>query len=236
MPDSGSVALVTGGSEGIGHAVAEMLSKMGMTVVICSRNAPTASDTVALERITCDVRDERSVLATVESVLGRHGRIDVLVNSAGVSMPESRPLEEIGSELWARISRTNVEGTFFFCRAVMQHMRKRGAGEIVNILSTASFRTDAGNIPYSASKYAVLAITEGLQKETAGTGIRISAVAPGKVASNIWNHKTKPVGEEARSRMLKPEDIADIVRFLITRPAYVRIGTITVTPDFLPPL
>lgn len=241
---SGGVALVTGGSHGIGLAVALMLRDLEYAVAICSRDpeAATAPGFLepgkddgrrgAIETLTCDVRDEASVRATVDEVIARHGRIDVLVNSAGVSMPENRNIEDVDGELWDRIIRTNLDGTYYFCREVMRLMRARGSGEIINILSTGAFNTNAGNIPYAASKYAARAITEGLQKEAVGTGIRVSAIGPGPVATDIWNHKTRHVGEEERSRMLKPADIANIVRFLITRPPYVRIGTITVTPDF----
>ena len=145
-------------------------------------------------------------------------------------MPSRMPLEEVDRELWDRVVRTNLDGTYHFCRAVLPAMKSRDSGFILNILSTASFAAQPGNSAYSASKYGARALTEALAEELRGTGVRVASINPGPVATEIWSHKTKPPSQEALENMLRPEDIADLALFLITRPANVDIRSVTITP------
>ena len=228
-------ALVTGGTSGIGLAAAEACAAMGIRVAVCARDIESVGKQLK-ERFfltACDVRNSDDVEQTVRTVLDQFGRLDILINSAGVSMPEALPLEDVPIELWDRIMNTNTRGTFLFCREVLPLMKSRNTGQIINILSTGAFRSNANNAPYSASKYAVRAVNEALMEETRETGIKISSISPGPVATNIWSHKKRDVTTEEKSRMTHPEDIGEIVSFLVSRPDYVHIDNITVVPKFL---
>jgi NADP-dependent 3-hydroxy acid dehydrogenase YdfG len=224
------VALVTGGTSGIGLAAAQGLAGLGMRVAICGRSAAEAAEGFRTYR--CDVRDSGAAAEVIGRVIADWGGLDVLINSAGVSMPEPMSVDDIPDHLWDRILRTNLDGTFRFCREAMRVMRESGSGYIINILSTASLRSGGGNSPYSASKYGARALTEALINETQGTGIRVTGISPGAVDTAIWSHKRFAVTAERRAAMLRASDIADIVVFLLGQPERVHIENIKVTPWF----
>jgi len=180
--------------------------------------------------LTVDVRDEASVCRAIEQIEAKFGKIDILVNAAGVSMPEGQLVQEIELAEWNRIMETNLTGTFLMCKKVLSGMTRRNSGYIINILSTAAFHVSGGNSLYAASKFGARAVTEALIAANRRSGIRVSSVSPGAVDTNIWSHKTKPVSQESKDTMLKAENIADIILFLATRPSDVHIENITVTP------
>ena len=227
---TGRVALVTGGTKGIGRAAADALADLGMKVAICGRD--TAGLPARLRCYAADVMDPDTASTVVRSVTEDLSGLDVLVNSAGVSMPEPMGVDAIPDDLWDRILRTNLDATFRFCREAMKVMRRADTGYIINILSTAALRSGGGNSPYSTSKYGARALTEALIEETRGSGIRVSAISPGAVETNIWSHKTTPVPAEKQAVMLRPSDIADIVVFLLGQPERVHIENVKVTPWF----
>jgi len=159
-----------------------------------------------------------------------YGKIDILLNAAGVSMREKQLVQEIDLAEWNRIMETNLTGTFLMCREALLRMSERNSGYIINILSTAAFQASGGDSIYSASKYGARALTEAMISANRHTGICVTSISPGAVDTNIWSHKTKPVSAEKKATMLKAEHIADIVLFLISRPPSVHIENITVTP------
>ena len=231
---AGRVALVTGGSSGIGLAAVKACLDLGMEAAVLSRN-PEGLPADLHSRVfsaACDVRKEDEVEDAVGRVIEKFGRIDLLVNAAGVSMPEPLYVESISAELWDRVVETNLRGTFLVCRAVLPRMKAEGKGLIINILSTGAYRSNPGNSLYSASKFGTRALTEALQEETRDSGIKVSSISPGPVATNIWSHKKRTVTDEEKRRMLRPEDIGDIVAFLCLQPDYVHVDNITVTPKF----
>lgn len=230
------VAIVTGGSQGIGLATASALAARGMRVAVIARDRQRLGEVAAsigtdgVIGIPADVRNEADVSAAVAQVVERFGRVDVLVNSAGVSMSARRRLEDTTSEEWRRIIETNLTGTYLMCREALPHLRKSPCAHILNVQSTAAFRSNPGVSLYAASKFGVRALTEALIEECRGSNVRVTSVSPGPVNTAIWSHKLEPPSEEERARMLLPADIAEIFLWLLERPARLHIPDITVTP------
>jgi 2-dehydro-3-deoxy-L-rhamnonate dehydrogenase (NAD+) len=220
---TGQVAIVTGAATGIGAAIASRLTRAGATLVILDLNLKGAklvaealgNGAFALES---DVSDAGSVRAAVDAVLARTGRIDVLVNNAGVAGPAA-PTWEQTDENWQRNIAVNLTGVFNCCRAVVPHMRSRGYGRIVNIASIAGKEGNPNMSPYSATKGAVIAFTKSLGKELATDGICVNAVAPAVVQTEILDQLTPAQVSYMTDRIPmkrtgKPEEIAAVVHFL----------------------
>jgi 3-oxoacyl-[acyl-carrier protein] reductase len=219
----GQFAIVTGGAAGIGEAIVQRLSSAGATVVIVDMNMHGA-ESVALSlgngsfAIEADVADDTSVQRAVTAILKRTGRIDILINNAGIAGPPA-PVWEQTNENWQRNIAVNLTGVFNFCRAVVPHMRKRGYGRIVNIASIAGKEENPNMSPYSASKGAVIAFTKSLGKELATEGICVNAVAPAVIQTQILDQLT-PVQVSYMTdripmkRTGRPEEIAAVVHFL----------------------
>jgi NAD(P)-dependent dehydrogenase (short-subunit alcohol dehydrogenase family) len=241
-PGSGTsekVAIVTGGSQGMGLATVSALAVRGMQVVAMARDRSRLESALAglddgvRERVAGvpgDVSQEGDVAAAVAEVIGRFGRIDVLVNCAGTSMRARSRLVDTTTEEWERLIDGNLTGTYLMCRAVLPHVQAAGAGYIVNVLSTAAFRSGQGVSLYAASKFGARALTEALIEEYRNTSVRITSVSPGPVATGIWDLKVEPPSPEKRARMLRPSDIADVIVWLLDRPSGMHIPDITVTP------
>ena len=223
----GQVAIVTGAARAIGRAIAETLAARGATVV--SLDVAPANDTVAAIEagggaalaITADVTDEAAVAASVERVLETYGRVDVLVNNAGLFAGiERRPFWEIDLEEWERVVGINVRSVFLCSRAVASPMQKAGRGRIVNIASNVVTFGMANLMHYVASKAAVIGMTRSMARELGVSGIAVNAVAPGLVTTEIT---TETVPAEYRELVAKgqclqvpilPSDIADAVAYL----------------------
>jgi len=228
----GMAAIVTGASSGIGLAIARRLLRERVTVIGLSRGGSEpelGAESEAVRMLHCDVREEEAVKRTVRTAFDIAGRIDILVNAAGVSMPQFMNLETIDYELWKRLIDTNLSGLFLVTRATLPHLKKQG-GYIINILSTAAFRSSIGNAPYSASKQGAKAIGDTAALEGKEAGVRVTSISPGPVNTAIWSHKTNPPDEAKRAKMLSSEDIADIALFLLSSPSYMAIDNVTVTP------
>jgi len=235
----GQVALVTGGSQGIGFAVAHTLLSVGMSVAIVARDHVKLNDAVTqLERVgpgrvigvPADVADEASVASAVTNVVSRLGGIDVLVTSAGTSMRAPKALVETSTQEWTRLVDANLTGTYFTVRAVLAEMERASSGYVITIMSTAAFHAGAQSGLYAATKFGVRALTESLIEEYRGTGIRISSISPGPVDTSIWDLKVEPPTDSDRAHMLRPDDIAQTVAWLLSRPPHMHIQDITVTP------
>ena len=225
---SGRVGLVTGGGGGIGRAIAQRLAHDGMAVAVLDRDG-AAAQTVAAEigglAVTADVTRPEEVGRAVDTVLARFSRVDLLVNNAGVAWMGpalDTPLEALRSML-----AVNVEGVFIVSRAVLPHMIERRAGSVVNLASWAGKTGNAYFAGYSASKFAVIGLTQALAREMAPHGIRINAICPGIVVDTSMRsaiegqqrryglpetaerEKSIPIG-----RVSVPEDVARIAAFL----------------------
>jgi gluconate 5-dehydrogenase len=204
----GRVAIVTGGSIGLGRQMAEALADLGATVVLCARKKERCEEAarelgargVRAAAHACDVSDAEQVRALVDAVMEEFGRIDVLVNNAGIAW--GSPVEQMRLEDWRKVLDTNLTGTFLCSQAVGRVMIGQERGSVVNIASVSGL----GGAPpdlllaagYHASKGGVIAFTKDLACEWAGYGIRVNAIAPG------WfpTHMSKPVLSRSRERML----------------------------------
>ncbi len=224
---AGAVAIVTGGSRGIGRAVVHTLAAAGMEVVFtCRENATTAVkvfSAVEVVKITAqsvDVRDAAACAAFAEKVFDRTGRIDLLVNNAGVI--RDNPLGALEPADVRAVLETNVEGTFNMTRAVMPFMISQRRGKIVNISSVSGEKGGRGQTNYAASKGAINAFTRALAVEVAPRGINVNAVAPGVIETEMSRAVRDLAGDQIKSRILlrrfgQPEEVAHAVWFLSSR-------------------
>ncbi len=172
---------------------------------------------------TCDVRDPSSIEGTVAQCVEGLGRLDVLVNNAGVFGPT--PVEEVTLDAWDEVLETNLRGPFLFARAAWGHLRS-SHGQIVNISSVAGVQGFVGNSAYCASKFGLNGLSEVLALEGKAHGIRVFSVCPGSVDTDLW----VPHSEESeRARMMRPEAVADLVRWLVASPRSIAVAPVVVT-------
>lgn len=226
MDLSGKNAIVTGGSRGIGRAIALELAKQGANVAINYANNDLKAKEVIDEveklgvRGLClkaDVKDEKEVFNMVKMVKDEFGSIDILVNNAGIT--RDNLLIRMKSEDWQEVIDTNLKGVYFFTKAVTRGMMKKRYGKIVNIASVVGLVGNAGQGNYSASKAGVIGFTKSIAKELGSRGININAVAPGFVETDMTKVLSEDIKEDMLSnvplkRFARPEDIANVVAFL----------------------
>lgn len=229
------IAVITGGSGGIGMATADRMMKSGATVIIwdvtqelvdeACRALPGASG------VAVDVTDEGSVKRGTEEAIRRHGRIDILVNAAGVTNPRTLVVD-YPYDLWKRMLDINLNGTFLCCREVVPHMQKTNYGRIVNLGSVSGKEGNPFSSGYSASKAAVHSFTKSLAKELASTEIRVNAVAPAIVATKNLFYKQPEemqklwVSRVPMGRAGRPEEIAAMIAWLASEECSFSTGAL----------
>ncbi len=225
----GKIALVTGGSRGIGRAIVETLAADGVDVTFVYRgNAKAAGDVVAdaelaglrVAALQLDVRDARACEALVEQLCDAKGGIDILVNNAGVV--RDNVLTGMSDDEVREVLDTNVGGVFNVSRAVAPYMVSRRSGTIVNLSSVSATRGGRGQTNYAASKGAIEAFTRALAVELAPRKIRVNAVAPGVIETEMSQSVRDAAGDDVKSRILlrrfgQPQDVANAVWFLASR-------------------
>ena len=227
----GEVAWITGGGSGIGLAAAQALRGAGATVVISGRSEKTLHHP-GLEAIALDVSDRQAVAATAKKILRKHGRIDILVNSAGINLPQ-RNFRNVSVEGWDEIVAINLSGTFYPCHAVLPAMREKKQGLIINVASWfGRYPNELGGPGYNATKRAVIALTETINIEEAANGIRATSILPGEVATPILEKRPVPPPQSERVRMLQAEDLAKTVLFVATLPARACVNEIVISPTW----
>jgi len=210
------ISVVTGGTRGIGFAIAEALLADGDSVAITGTStegvdgaarelASRAGDAARVMGLVCDVREAPAVESALHDVVARFGGLDVLVNNAGVGV--GAPIADLSHEEWHRIIDTNVTGVFHCAKAAIPHLRKRGGGWIISISSLASKNPFAGGAAYCASKAALNAFSEAVMQELRYDNIRVSYVLPGSVATGFTG-RNPTSGADWK---LQPEDVAEVV-------------------------
>lgn len=239
-PLTGAVSLVTGASRGIGAAIARELAAAGSHVVIDYRFDSDGADSVideirdsncSAESVMCDVSDRNAVAQTIASIIEKYGRLDVLVNNAGVL--RDRSFLKLSAEEWHDVINVNLNGVMHTCSAVLPHMLRRANGRIVNISSFVAQTGNFGQTNYAAAKAGIIGFTRALALEVASKGVTVNAVCPGFIETGMWRSIPGEVQKSILQRIPmhrvgSPEDVARTVRFLVSEGEYITGQTINV--------
>ena len=237
----GKVVVITGASSGLGQATARLLSAQGATVALGARRLDrlqalaeelTRSGGKALA-VTTDVTDCDQVKRLVDTAVQTYGRIDVMINNAGL-MPNS-PLERLKIDDWNRMIDVNIKGVLYGIAAALPYMKQQRAGHIINVSSVAGHKVRAGGAVYAATKHAVRALSEGLRQEVKPYNIRTTVISPGAIATDLPNSVTEPdVAENFRKfyeeLAIPAESFARAVAFAISQPEDVDVNEILFRP------
>jgi NADP-dependent 3-hydroxy acid dehydrogenase YdfG len=233
------IAWVTGGGSGIGLAGAEALAADGWTVAISGRRLDVLAD--AAKRIgdrtsgkvdvfPVDVARADDVHAVAQSILAKHGQIDLLVNNAGLNVPK-RSWKQLEIAGWDQIVEVNLSGVLYAIHAVLPAMRERKSGSIINIASWAGRIVSQMTGPaYTATKHAILALTHSFNMDECRNGLRACCLSPGEVATPIMKRRPVPPSEDVMSKMLQPEDVGRTIAFVANMPAHVCVNEILISP------
>jgi 3-oxoacyl-[acyl-carrier protein] reductase len=227
----GKAALVTGAGRGIGRSIALALARHGAAVALAARTASqlgaVRAEIEALGGVAAcfpaDVSQERDVVDLVRGAAGRFGRLDIVVNNAGIGL--FGPLSEMAAADWDAVMAVNARGPFLVCREAIPHLRRQPRSHIVNITSVVGVKGYANQAAYSASKHAVMGMTKALAREVQADGIRVHAVCPGGVDTEM---ATQARPDLDRSILIQPDEVADVVLFLVTREGNAVIDQIDV--------
>jgi 3-oxoacyl-[acyl-carrier protein] reductase len=242
------VGVVTGAAGGIGRATCLALARQGARIVAVDRDAERLKalvnelhlaagassprrDGSDVALLSLDITSEEDAEAMAAAVLRQYGRIDILVNAAGILRAHGRPpakVVDLSLSDWDAVMRTNLRGVFLTCRAVLPTMIQQGQGDIINISSTSGQRGVAFDAPYSASKFGVLALSESLADEVRQHGVRVQTIVPGPVDTPLWDQNAPLPRPPA---MLQTDRVADLIVFLVTLPADARLVNPTILPQ-----
>ncbi len=229
----GRTALVTGGTRGIGAAISRELARAGASVCINYRSRSDTAEALAAElgavAVQADVSDQDAARGLIEQVEQDVGPLDILVNNAGVT--RDTLVVRMADDDWTSVLDTNLNGTFYTCRAVVRGMLKRRAGSIVNMASVVGVHGNPGQTNYAASKAGIIGFTKALARELGVRGVRANAVAPGYISTEL----TDGLPDEAKSAILEatplgrlgePDDVSGCVRFLCSDEAQFITGAV----------
>ena len=232
MNFEGKVVLVTGGTRGIGRAIAEAFKSAGATVYITGTSeerTKQVAEELNVKGLKMDVTNKEEVKKGVEEILKAEGKIDILINNAGIT--KDALFIRMKDEDWDAVINTNLNGVYNVTKAVVPAMVKQKSGNIINISSVVGFTGNVGQVNYSATKSALLGFTKSLAKELGGRNIRVNCIAPGYITTDM----TKKIPEKIKKELLKsiplrregsPEEIANVCLFLASDMASYITGTV----------
>jgi 3-oxoacyl-[acyl-carrier protein] reductase len=237
-----TVAVISGASSGIGRAAALVLAERGVRLALLARSEGGLSKVADEARgrgasdaayFICDVRDEAAVDRAVASTLERFGRIDVLINSAGLSL--NGEVDGYSLEDWRAVIDTNLTGTFLACRAVAPAMKRQGGGQIINISSGAGRNGIKEMAAYCASKFGVIGFTESFALEVRNQNIRVSALLPGSVATDFSrvakrDRTASPCGSREIGYSMSAEEVASVIAAMLEQPMQAWMSEVTLRP------
>jgi clavulanate-9-aldehyde reducatase len=239
----GRVAAITGASSGIGEATALALAREGAAVALGARRRDRLdalvkrieADGGRAIAIDVDVADEAQARSFVETAHSELGGLSILLNNAGLML--LGPVEGADTSDWKRMVDVNILGLLYCTHAALPLMREGGGGDIVNVSSVAGRRADAGAAVYNFTKFGVTGFSEALRQEALHSGIRVTCVEPGFVATELQGHNTNPVVQQATERIreqigevLEAQDIAELILFAVSRPPRVDLNEILIRP------
>ena len=234
MDLTGKAAVVTGGTKGIGRAIAASLVRAGASVAITARNEQELTDAVsqlnrtgtgAARGYVCDVRDYEQVKSTITAITADFAGIDILVNNAGIGIFSS--VESMRVEDFRAVLETNVFGVFYCCHEVIPLMKRRGGGYIINISSLAGANPHANMAAYNASKFGLNGFSEALMQEVRHDGIKVSYIMPGSVNTEFGGDEPS----DEKSWQLQPDDIAQAVMDLLEYPNRSLVSRVEMRPS-----
>jgi NADP-dependent 3-hydroxy acid dehydrogenase YdfG len=233
----GKIAWVTGGGSGIGEAGAVALAEAGATVIVTGRDRAKLDGVVArlgdkAEALALDVTDRDAVAKGAANLIAKHGAVHILVNSAGVNLPNRR-WKNLNPETFDRVVATNLNGTYYAIAAVLPKMREQRDGCIVNVASWAGrYHAYLTGPAYNAAKFAVVELTMSLNDDEGPNGIRACALCPGEVATPLIAKRAVQPPPEDVARMLKPQDLGRAIRFVAEMPPHVAINELVISPAY----
>lgn len=233
---AGNVTAVTGAGRGIGAAIAQKLASMGAITILCGRTKAALDSSRSrivdaggrADVVECDVMDLRSVEALAAHVLRTYGRVDVLVNNAGVGS-FAGPLHNMPPEAWERVLNTNLRGVFYCIRSFAPLMIQARSGHIVNVSSLAGKNALPNGAAYAASKWGLNGLSYSVAEELRSHNIRVSVVCPGSVNTDLSPHEGKDP-----ARMLQSDDVAHVVAMLVTQAPQSFVSEVLLRPTLKP--
>jgi 3-oxoacyl-[acyl-carrier protein] reductase len=233
MTLSGKAAVVTGGTKGIGYAIAEALVKNGASVLICGRSRPDVQSAAEkllelgkVEAVSCDVRNEDHVRTMFEHCVESFGGVDILINNAGIGY-FGKTVEKTSSAEFKQTLETNLFGTFYACHYAIPHLKRRGGGYIINISSLAGQNAHPRMAAYNASKFGLNGFSEALMQEVRQDNIKVSYICPGSVNTAFGGDSPN----DEKSWQLQPGDIAQLVLDLLRMDARALPSKVEIRPS-----
>lgn len=223
------VAVVTGAGSGIGEAIATALGNNGVKVVLAGRNTDklnavaTQFEQGNVKVVATDVTDKREVQQLIDTAKDTFGRLDIVVNSAG--QMKSSNITDYNVDDWDSMIDVNVKGTLYTIQSALPTLLEQSSGHIINIASISGFEVTKGSAIYSATKAAVHSITQGLEKELAKTGVKVTSISPGMVETPLTEHY-----DFNGRKKLEAQNIADAAIYALTQPSHVNVNEVTVRP------
>jgi len=231
-------AVITGAGSGVARAIALKLAPQGWRVAILGRRAEALDETVrlagqnapAIKPYVCDVGDANAVARIANQIHMEFGQVEVLVNAAGTNVPR-RSLELLSAADYRAMMDTNLNGAYYCAQAFLPRMRARGSGTIINIVSDAGkLASPKAGPAYVMSKFGLAGLNQSINAEERAHGIRACAIFPGDIDTALLEQRPNPPDEQARARMMRPEDVADCAVFCINMPAHVIVEEMLVRP------